>query len=65
MPSLLEKKWSNKNLNLIIDFDEHQIVESRVIVSSMINLLDNAIKFAPRDGKLELKLFIIKVIIKS
>lgn len=54
---LLEKKWSNKNLNLIIDFDEHQIAGNQELLYQVwINLLDNAIKFAPRDGKLGIKI---------
>lgn len=44
-------------MNLIIDFDEHQIAGNQELLYQVwINLLDNAIKFAPRDGKLGIKI---------
>lgn len=48
---LLEDKWENKNLNLQLDFDEYFIKANEELLKQVwINLLDNAIKFAP-DGE--------------
>ena len=49
---LLENKWSKKELDLHLDFGEYRIrAEEELLKQVWINLLDNAIKFAP-DGNL-------------
>ncbi|MBQ9745323.1 MAG: HAMP domain-containing histidine kinase [Clostridia bacterium] len=48
---LLENKWSHKNLELALDFDEHEIEANEELLKEVwINLLDNAVKFSPRCG---------------
>lgn len=52
---LLEKKWSSKNLNLSLDFDEYSVyVNEEMFRQVWINLLDNAIKFSNYDGELKI-----------
>lgn len=47
---LLEDKWERKNLELQLDFDEVNIRANEELLKQVwINLLDNAVKFAP-DG---------------
>lgn len=54
---LLEEKWSRKNLELYIDFDEYLISGNEEILKHIwINLLDNAIKFSPDYGSLKVKI---------
>ena len=44
---LLEKKWTKKNLHLMLDFDEYYIEANIDLMKQVfINLLDNAIKFS-------------------
>ncbi|MBQ4320600.1 MAG: HAMP domain-containing histidine kinase [Oscillospiraceae bacterium] len=46
---LLEEKWSGKELELQLEFGEHEICGNRELLQEMwLNLLDNAVKFAPR-----------------
>ncbi len=48
---LLENKWTAKDLELQIDFDEHMIQANEELLKQVwINLVDNAIKFSPRCG---------------
>ena len=48
---LLENKWSRKNLELGLDFEEYQIYANEELMKQVwVNLLDNAIKFAPDYG---------------
>ena len=48
---LLENKWDRKNIELILDFDEHEIEANEELLKEVwINLLDNAVKFSPRCG---------------
>lgn len=45
---LLETKWTKKNLNIELDFEEYYIWASEELLKHVwINLLDNAIKFSP------------------
>ena len=51
---LLENKWSKKNLELNVDFEEYQICANEELLKQVwVNLLDNAIKFTPDDGLIE------------
>ena len=48
---LLENQWSSKNIELFLDFDEHEISANEELMKQVfINLLDNAIKFSPDGG---------------
>lgn len=45
---LLENKWDQKKLDLQLEFDEYEINANEELMKQVwINLLDNAIKFAP------------------
>lgn len=46
---LTEEKWTKKNIELQIDFDEYTIAANEELLKQVwINLVDNAVKFAPR-----------------
>lgn len=46
---LLERKWSEKELELILEFEEHMIQANEELLKQVwINLLDNGVKFSPR-----------------
>lgn len=48
---LLEEKWSRKELELELLFDEYEICANEELLKQVwINLLDNAIKFTPQGG---------------
>lgn len=48
---LLENKWTKKDLELQVDFDEYMILANEELLKQVwINLVDNAIKFSPRCG---------------
>ena len=48
---LLEEEWTRKDLELEMDFDEYNIVANEELMKQVfINLLDNAMKFAPVNG---------------
>lgn len=48
---LLESRWSEKNIELQIDFDEIDIQANEELLKEVwINLMDNAVKFTPRCG---------------
>ena len=54
---LLESKWQKKELELIIDMDELEYHGNKALLNQVwINLIDNAIKFSPQNGKIKLKL---------
>ena len=53
---LLEEKWSSKNIELQLDFDEFMIEANEEMLKQVwINLIDNAVKFVPRCGTIELE----------
>ena len=55
---LLEEKWVNKNIDLQLDFDEFLIEANEELLKQVwINLIDNAVKFVPRCGTVELEIF--------
>jgi signal transduction histidine kinase len=48
---LLEAKWSAKDLEILLDLDEHYAVANAEMMKQVfLNLLDNAVKFTPRCG---------------
>lgn len=52
---LLENGWTKKNIELQLDFDEHEIEANEELLKQVwINLIDNAVKFAPRCGTVAL-----------
>lgn len=54
---LLEHKWEAKGLEWRIDFPEYQICANEELLKQVwINLLDNAIKFSPDGGIVEIRI---------
>lgn len=54
---LLEKKWTQKELELNIEFGEYNIYANEDMLKRVwINLLDNAIKFSPPKGILKIEI---------
>lgn len=54
---LLENKWDRKNLDFSLSLQEHQIRANEELLKQVwINLLDNAIKFAPEGEMIEVAL---------
>lgn len=52
---LLEPKWSKKEIDLQLDFDEHTVRANEELLKQVwINLIDNAIKFSPSRGTLSI-----------
>lgn len=48
---LLENKWSKKNIELDLTFDEYNVNANEEMLKEVwINLIDNAIKYSDRDG---------------
>ena len=49
-------KWTKKNIDLQLDFDEFEIEANEELLKQVwINLIDNAVKFVPRCGTVELE----------
>ena len=49
---LLENKWTQKNIEFELDLDEYKIEANEELLKQIwINLIDNAVKFSPNDGK--------------
>ena len=54
---LLENKWSKKDLELQLDFGEHTIRANEELLKQVwINLLDNAVKFAPEGHTIQVQI---------
>jgi len=54
---MLERKWDSKNLDLQLEFEEHQICANEELLKQVwINLLDNAIKFTPEGHTVRIKI---------
>lgn len=54
---LLEQEWESKNIEIISELDNTKIVGDNTLIAQIwLNLLGNAIKFAPAGGKVEVKL---------
>lgn len=54
---LFENKWSNKNIEFDLEFDEYFINANEEMLKQVwINLIDNAIKFTPDYGTIRIKI---------
>lgn len=52
---LLESKWTKKNIDFSLNFDEYTISANEELLKQVfINLIDNAIKFSFIDGKIDI-----------
>lgn len=54
---LQEKRWTKKELELVLDFDEYEVHANEDMLRQVwTNLLDNAIKFSPQKGELRISI---------
>lgn len=54
---LLVEKWERKELDFVLVFGEHDIeADAELLKQVWINLLDNAIKFSPAKGRVQLSI---------
>lgn len=52
---LLETKWIEKNLDILANFDEFKVNGNEELLKQVwINILDNAIKFSPEYGQIDI-----------
>lgn len=52
---LLERKWTEKNINPSLDFEEYTISANEDMLKQVwVNLIDNAIKFSNPDSEIEI-----------
>ncbi len=54
---LLEEKWTSRDIELQLEFDEYMIEANEEMLKQVwINLIDNAVKFSPRYGTVKIDL---------
>ncbi len=54
---LFETKWEQRRLNLTVELDEISLVGDEDLLSQVwLNLIDNAVKFTPEGGSVEIRL---------
>lgn len=52
---MLESKWEKRDIRLGLDFEEHMICANEELMKQVwINLVDNAIKFSPEGGSVDI-----------
>ncbi|MBP5610884.1 MAG: ATP-binding protein, partial [Clostridia bacterium] len=50
---ILESKWSNRDLDFSLDFDEYDVTANEEMLKQVwLNLIDNALKFTPEGGRI-------------
>ena len=50
---ILESKWSNRDLDFSLDFDEYDVTANEEMLKQVwLNLIDNALKFTPESGRI-------------
>lgn len=55
---LLEEKWTRKNVDLQLDFEEYFLeANEEMLMQVWINLIDNAVKFVPNGGTVTLDVY--------
>lgn len=58
---VLDNQWKKKNLDLLIDLDEITYYANEELLNQVwINLIDNAIKFSKKNGRIEISLTELK-----
>lgn len=54
---LFENKWEQRRLNLTVEIDEISLLGDEELLSQVwLNLIDNAVKFTPEGGSVEIRL---------
>jgi signal transduction histidine kinase len=54
---LLEKRWTNKKLELSLEFDEYNICACEELLKQVwINLIDNSVKYSPEYGVIVIRI---------
>ncbi len=54
---ILENKWTKKNIDFSLEFEEVNLsADEELLKQVWINLLDNAIKFSPEGGRVEIQI---------
>lgn len=52
---LLSSKWEKREIEFSLDFQEHNVTGNEELLKHVwINLIDNAVKFSPRNGTVEI-----------
>lgn len=56
---LLENKWTQKHIELQLDFEEYTVhANEELLKQTWINLIDNAIKFSPEYGRVDISILL-------
>lgn len=54
---LLENKWSEKGIEPVLNFDEYNVTANEELMREVwINLIDNAIKFSPKESEITINI---------